>query len=236
MKSSEEVSMRLNFKFMALIMFFVLFASFPWAFQPYQEHEHQQPLPDRHRDRWYWQMPHRIIDEAGIKPGMSVADVGAGDGYFTFRLAERVGPHGRVYANDIDNRALQVVRDKCREEDIRNITVILGKEDDPLLPEKSIDIILMVNVIHLVKNPSLFLKNIEKCLKPGGTLVIVQWDAEKMDSEMQEEQWDPVDRARYTLRTNLRKIYDADFEVVQIKEFLPMQKIYICQYKRFKHM
>lgn len=226
--------MRLNFKSMALIMFFILFASFPWAFQPYQEHEHQQPLPDRHRDRWYWQMPHRIMDEAGIKPGMTVADVGAGDGYFTFRLAERVGSHGRVYANDIDNRALQVVRDKCSEEDIRNITVVLGKEDDPLLPEKSMDVVLMVNVIHLVKNPSLFLKKIEKSLKPGGTLVIVQWDAEKMDSEMQPEQWDPEDRERYTLRTNLRKIYDADFEVVRIKEFLPMQRIYICQYKEYK--
>ncbi len=226
--------MRMNFKSLALMMFFILFASFPWAFQPYQEHEHQQPLPDRHRDRWYWQIPHRVIDEAGIKPGMTVADVGAGDGYFTFRLAERVGPDGRVYANDIDNRALQVVRDKCSEEDIRNVTVILGKEDDPLLPEKSIDIVLMVNVIHLVKNPTLFLKNIEKCLKPSGTLVIVQWDAEKMDSEMQEERWDPADRERYTLRTNLRKIYDADFEVVQIKEFLPMQKMFICRYKEFK--
>ncbi len=134
--------MRMNFKSLALLMFFVLFASFPWAFQPYQEHEHQQPLPDRHRDRWYWQMPYRIIDEAGIQPGMTVADVGAGDGYFTFRLAERVGPDGRVYANDIDNRALQVVRDKCREEDIRNVAVIFGKEDDPLLPEKSMDIVL----------------------------------------------------------------------------------------------
>ncbi len=224
--------MRMRFKSLAWIMFFILFASFPWAFQPYQEHEHQQPLPDRHRDRWYWQMPHRVIDEAGIKPGMTVADVGAGDGYFTFRLAERVGPEGRVYANDIDNRALQVVRDKCSEEDIRNITVILGKEDDPLLPEKSMDVVLMVNVIHLVKNPTLFLKKIDKSLKPGGTLVIVQWDAEKMDSEMQPERWDPVDRARYTLRTNLRKIYDADFEVVWIKEFLPMQRVYICQYKR----
>lgn len=228
--------MRMNFKSLTLMMVFVLSTSLLWAFQPYQEHKHEQTLPDRHRDRWYWQMPYRVIEEAGIKPGMTVGDVGAGDGYFTFRLAERIGPDGRVYANDIDNRALQVVRDKCREEDIRNITVILGKEDDPLLPEKSLDIVLMVNVIHLVKNPSLFLKNIEKCLKPGGTLVIVQWDAEKMDAEMQGDKWDPVDRERYTLRTNLRTIYDANFEVVQIKEFLPMQRIYICQYKRLKHM
>jgi ubiquinone/menaquinone biosynthesis C-methylase UbiE len=167
------------------------------------------------------------MDEIGVKEGMTVADVGAGDGYFTFHLAERVGNDGKVFACDIDNRALQVIRNKCAEKGIQNISVILGKEDDPLIPQKSVDIILMVNVIHLLANASDYLKKLQQNLKANGSLVIVQWDAEKMDSES--KGWDPDDRALHTLRANLRRIYDADFEVVQIEEFLPMQLIYVCQ-------
>jgi ubiquinone/menaquinone biosynthesis C-methylase UbiE len=197
-----------------------------------QEHEHEQRQTDRHRNRWHWQMPSRVMDEIGVKEGMIVADVGAGDGYFTFRLAERVGISGKVIASDIDDRSLQVIRDRCAENGTQNVSVILGDPDDPLLPQKSVDMILMVNVIHLIENPSEYLHNLAKCLKPDGDLVIVQWDAEKMDSES--IGWDADDRAKYTLRTNLRYIYDGDFEVVQIKDFLPMQLIYICQPSKSK--
>jgi ubiquinone/menaquinone biosynthesis C-methylase UbiE len=172
-------------------------------------------------------MPVRVMEEIGVREGMTVADVGAGDGYFTFHMVERVGKSGKILACDIDNRALQVIRDKCSERGIKNISVILGKEDDPLIPQKSVDIVLMVNVIHLIENPSDYLKKLEQNLKLGGSLVIVQWDAEKMDSES--KGWDADDRAKYTLRTTLRHIYGGDFEVVQIKNFLPMQRIYICK-------
>ena len=177
-------------------------------------------------------MPVRVMDEIGVKAGKTVADVGAGDGYFTFHLAERVGNSGKVLACDIDNRALQVIRDRCAERGIKNISVILGKEDDPLIPQKSVDIVLMVNTIHLIENPSDYLKKLQLSLKPNGSLVIVQWDAEKMDYES--KGWDADDRAKYTLRANLRHIYDGDFEVVQIKDFLPMQLIYICQPSTYK--
>lgn len=200
--------------------------------QQEKEHQHEQQQTDRHRNRWHWQMPIRVMDEIGVKTGMTVVDVGAGDGYFTFHLAERVGNGGKVLACDIDNRALQVIRDKCTEKGIQNITVILGKEDDPLIPQKSVDIILMVNVIHLIKNPADYLKKLGQNLKPNGYLAIVQWDAEKMDSESKD--WDADDRAKYTLRANLRHIYDGDFEVIQIKNFLPMQLIYICQPSTYK--
>ena len=196
-----------------------------------QEHEHEQ-REDRHRNRWYWQMPVRVMDEIGVKEGMTVADVGAGDGYFTFPLGERVGNSGKVLACDIDDRALQVIRDKCTKRGIQNISVMLGKEDDPLIPQKIVDIILMVNTIHLIQNPSDYLKKLGESLNHGGSLVIVQWDADKMDSESTD--WDADDRAKYTLRTNLRHIYDGDFEVVQIKDFLPMQRIYICKPSTYK--
>ena len=96
-----------------------------------QENQHEQRREERNRNRWHWQMPVRVMDEIGVKAGMMVADVGAGEGYFSFHLAERIGNNGNVYANDIDNNALQVIRDRCERENIQNISVILGKKDDP---------------------------------------------------------------------------------------------------------
>jgi ubiquinone/menaquinone biosynthesis C-methylase UbiE len=204
----------------------VLGASAQQSHQHEQDERNQIRREEQTRNRWQWQMPHRVMDELGITEGMVVGDVGAGDGYFAFRLTDRVGGAGKVYASDIDNRALQVIRDKCRAENITNLSVILGTETDPKLPEQSLDKILMVNVIHLVDNLTPFLKNVAKSLKPEASLVIVQWDEEKMGKEQKD--WDPADRAKYSLRTNLRMIYGAGFEVTRILDFLPLQKIYIC--------
>jgi SAM-dependent methyltransferase len=215
-----------RYRHLAQVMMLILLASGPiWAQQSH-EHEEEERQPDRHRDRWYWQMPLRVMNEIGIAEGKIVADVGAGDGYFTFQLADRVGQEGKVYASDIDDRALQVIRDRCKKEDIKNISVIQGKGDDPLLPEGALDLVLMVNVIHLVEDKDTFLNSIKRSLKPEGVLVIVQWDAEKMDPEA--PGWDPENRALFTLRTNLGHIYGAGYEVLDIKTFLPMQNIYIC--------
>ena len=197
-----------------------------WAQQTHQ-HGEEPSAASRDRNRWQWQLPNLVLREIGVKPGMTVADVGAGDGYFTFLMADVVGPNGRVYANDIDDRGLQAIRDRSREDGIKNITVVMGTQDDVLLPEKQMDIVLMVNVIHQVKNPAAFFKTVARSLKPGAMVAIVQWDAAKMDSETPED-WGP-DRDNYTLRTNLRTIYDAGFEVVEILDFLPVQRIFLCQ-------
>lgn len=207
-------------------IFGLLLIFIPLQGQQSHDHKHEKTRVDRHRDRWYWQMPNKVMNEIGVKPGMVVADIGAGDGYFIFQLSERVGKDGRVYANDVDDNALQVIRDRCNKDEIKNVTVVLGKEDNPLLPEKSIDLALMVNVIHLVKDSAMFLKNIKSCLAHDGRLVIVQWDAEKMDPEM--PGWDLENRMLFTQQTIVRRIYRANYEVVQIKTFLPMQNIYIC--------
>ena len=110
---------------------------------------------------------------------MVVVDIGAGEGYFTFRIARRVGQNGMVYANDINTKLLYILDERRKQERVENITTILGKPDDPLLPEKKIDIALLVNLVHLLDKPIVFLKNIRSCFKPGGTLILVQWDAEK---------------------------------------------------------
>jgi ubiquinone/menaquinone biosynthesis C-methylase UbiE len=182
--------------------------------------------PDRDRDRLYWQLPERLMDEAGIRPGLTVADVGAGDGYFTFRLARRVGPAGRVFATDIDDKALQAIRDGLSTQGVANVTVVLGAPADVRLPEGRIDVALMVNVLHLVKEPAPFLASVARSLKPGGTLVVVGWDAHKMAPEL--PGWG-ADRERHTLRAYLRTLYGAGFEVVAVKDFLPMQHMLVCQ-------
>jgi ubiquinone/menaquinone biosynthesis C-methylase UbiE len=168
------------------------------------------------------------MEEIGVRPGMRVADVGAGDGYFTLLLAEAVGASGEVFASDIDADALHVLEERRDSVEAQNIHIILGTEDDPLLPDSSIDLVLIVNTIHLVENPTAFLENVRRSVKPSGMVVFVQWSAEKMDSEAGDE-WDATDRARYTLRTTLRTIYDGGLEVVRLLDFLPMQGIYICQ-------
>jgi len=191
-----------------------------------QHREHRQDS-DPHRDRLYWQMPLRVMQEVGVKPGMRVADVGAGDGYFTLRLAVAVGASGVVFASDVDADALHVLEERRDSADAQNVQIIRGTEDDPLLPDSTIDLVLIVNTIHLVDNPTVFLGNVRRSLKPGGRIVFVQWSAEKLDSEA--VGWDATDRAKFTLRKTLRTINDGELEVVRILDFLPMQNIYVCE-------
>jgi len=214
-----------------MLVFLLPSAAFLWQ---EQEHEHAHSSLQQYEERlqryavrMYWQMPLRVMDELGIGPGMSVADVGAGIGYFTLKLSERVGETGRIYASDIDENALAFLDGRRKEEDLENITIIHGREENPLIPEASVDLVLIVNTIQFVKEKSVFLNNIRGCLKENGKLVFVQWDAAKMDSES--PGWNSEDREKYTMRTMLKMIYDADYEVLEIKDFLPMQLIYICQ-------
>jgi len=220
----------------SMMAFFIIFLVMPSSGIRGQNQAHSHNETGRARfeeqmkadeNRWHWQMPQRVMDELGIGKGMRVADVGAGIGYFSLMLSARVGAAGIVYASDIDENALAVLNERGRERGVKNIVTIRGKDDDPLLPNASVDLVLIVNTIHLVKDKAAFLAHIRPSLKKSGRVVFIQWDAEKMDSES--SGWDPQDRERYTLRTMLRTIYDADYEVIAIKDFLPMQLITICQ-------
>ncbi len=177
-------------------------------------------------ERLYWQLPRKVLMELGVREGMVVADVGAGDGYFTIPLSKKVGEKGTVYASDIDREALKRCAEKCKWQGILNVHIIFGTEDDPSLPEKSCDLILIVNTLHLVRNPGVFFKNLVRGLSANGKLAIVQWAAEKMEGEV--PLWDPKDRERYSMKTILKMITTSGFEVEGIMDFLPVQNIYIC--------
>jgi ubiquinone/menaquinone biosynthesis C-methylase UbiE len=195
--------------------------------QSHQDHSKaEEKRASDHSERLYWQLPMKVLAELGIREGMVVADVGAGDGYFTLPLLKKIGEKGTAYASDIDREALKRCAEKCKSEGISNVHIIVGTEDDPSLPEKSCELILMVNTIHLVRNPGVFFKNLARGLSANGKIAIVQWAAEKMEGEM--PGWDPKDRDRYSMRTILRMIYSSGLEVVDIMDFLPVQNIYIC--------
>lgn len=123
------------------------------------------------------------MDIAGVKSGMIVGEVGAGRGYLTFPLAERVGPSGKVYANDISRYSLSRIESRMENEGINNIKIILGEIEDPLFPEKNLDLIIMVYVFHHLQEPVAFFNNIKKYIKPDTPVVIVERDTERDPDE-----------------------------------------------------
>ena len=114
-----------------------------------------------------------IMERAGIRPGMTVADIGAGEGYYTVRLAKRVGPSGRVLAQDIMAEVIDALGQRVNREHWDNVSVKLGTPDDPRLPANSFDRIMMVHMYHEIEEPYAFLWNLRPALKPDGEVIVV---------------------------------------------------------------
>ena len=122
--------------------------------------------------------PERVMDAIGIRPGMVIGEAGAGRGYFTFKLARRVGEAGRIYANDIDEDALGHVRKRCQGEGVRNVETVVGQVDDPRFPTRALDLVMMVYALHDFAHPAVFLQNLKAYLKPDGRVVILDQNPE----------------------------------------------------------
>lgn len=114
-----------------------------------------------------------VMNRAEIRPGMTVADIGAGEGYYTVRLAQRVGARGRVLAQDIIPEVRDALADRVARERLDNVSVRLGAPDDPKLPENSFDRILMVHMYHEIGEPYAFLWHLRPSLRPGGLVIVV---------------------------------------------------------------
>jgi ubiquinone/menaquinone biosynthesis C-methylase UbiE len=117
-----------------------------------------------------------VMDLAAINPGTTVADIGAGEGYYTIRLSERVGPKGRVLAQDIDPKAIQNLGQRVERERLDNVSIRTGAPEDPKLPANSFDRIFMVHMYHEVGEPYAFLWHLRPALKPGGQVIVVDVD------------------------------------------------------------
>ena len=115
----------------------------------------------------------RVMDMLAIKPGKTVADVGAGSGWFTVRAARRVTDKGTVYAVDINPEAIDYINRRAQREKLHNVKTVLGREDDPLLPAESIDAVLLLKTYHEVAKPVDLLSNLRQSLKPGAQVGII---------------------------------------------------------------
>jgi predicted methyltransferase len=134
-------------------------------------------------DREQWQHPDQIMDVLQIADGSVVADLGAGGGWFTVRIARRVGPFGRVYAEDVQPQMIELIKGTLQRERLSNVTTVLGSATDPRLPPSSIDAALIVDSYHEMeleeggthRDPVTLLKNIARALKLQGRLGIVDF-------------------------------------------------------------
>lgn len=117
-----------------------------------------------------------VMDLAEIEPGTTVADLGAGEGYYTVRLAKRVGEEGRVLAQDIDEGALERLGNRVEKERLDNVSIKLGAGDDPRLPENSFDRIFLIHMYHEVQEPYAFLHRMWPALNEGGQVIVVDVD------------------------------------------------------------
>ncbi|HLJ46529.1 MAG TPA: class I SAM-dependent methyltransferase [Bryobacteraceae bacterium] len=124
------------------------------------------------------EQPDEALDLIGIQKGMVVADVGAGTGFISLKIAERVGPTGKVYANDIQPEMLDRLRQNAKRANVTNVETVLGSETDPKLPAGKIDLIIMVDVYHEFARPQEMLDNMRAALKPDGRLVFLEYKKE----------------------------------------------------------
>jgi ubiquinone/menaquinone biosynthesis C-methylase UbiE len=157
-------------------------------------------------DRDEWQQPEAVIALLDIGPGDRVADLGAGSGYFSFRLAEAVGPSGHVYAVDVDGDMLEYLAEKSRERGAANLTVVKGEPDDPKLPDGEIDLVFVSDTYHHLEDRPAYFRRLLTDLAPNGRVAIVEYDGrsgmastlghftppEEIAREMREAGYEPI--------------------------------------------
>jgi SAM-dependent methyltransferase len=171
-------------------------------------------LEDPARARW--QRPTRLIRALSLRPGQTVAEIGAGSGYLARRLARAVGPRGRVYAVDAEPRMLPVLIERLRRARIGNVTPVLGRDADPLLPSRSCDLVLVVNTYHHFPGGPRYLRRLRRLLRPGGRLVNV-------DFHRRETPVGPPLERRVAREAFLRDASRAGLRLVRESTFLPYQ-------------
>ena len=143
--------------------------------------------------------PSKAIPALKIRQGQTVADIGAGSGYYTTRLAEAVGPRGRVYATDVQPEMLALIRKKVDARSLTNVTLVSGTETDAHLPSDSIDLALMVDVYHELAQPQAILRSLMRALRPDGRLVLIEFRKESAFVPIREEHKMSIREARLEL-------------------------------------
>ena len=168
------------------------------------------------------EQPDAMLDALKIKPGSTVADVGAGVGFTSVRISKRVGPKGTVLATDIQPEMLTKLRSNTKALGITNVKPILATAADVKLPEGAVDLAIMVDVYHECTDPAAVLKGIRKALKPGGRLVLIEFKAEDPDVPIKPEH-------KMTLAQVRKEVEPQGYTFKEAQDFLPWQHIIIFE-------
>jgi ubiquinone/menaquinone biosynthesis C-methylase UbiE len=168
--------------------------------------------------------PSRAIELLKFQKGMTVADVGAGSGYYALRIAEIVGPSGKVYANDIQPEMLSILKRRLRQTKLANVEPILGTEQDPKLPSNSCDAILLVDVYHEFSKPQEMLQKLKEALKDDGRLILLEYRKEDPYVPIRPEHKMSVKEAKL-------EVEGEGFTLQKVMEDLPWQHILIFKKK-----
>lgn len=162
--------------------------------------------------------PEEMLEQLKVEPGMTVCDMGCGDGYYTIELARRVGPTGKVIAVDIQPEMLQELSRRCERNNLKNVEMVLGLPHDPKLPKAQIDVILMVDVYHEFSNPIEMLASMRQSLKSDGRIALVEFRGE--DPQV------PIKPEHKMTKQQILKEYEAnEFRLVSQYDRLPWQHL-----------
>jgi ubiquinone/menaquinone biosynthesis C-methylase UbiE len=177
----------------------------PWLERPEREAE---------------EAPTRAITALQLRSGQTVADIGAGSGYYTMLLSAAVGPRGRVYATDIQPEMLALIRQKVEKRRLSNIELLLGTATESRLPDGAIDLALMVDVYHELSQPQAFLQSLKRAFKPDGRLVLIEFRKEDASVPIRPEHKMSVREARMELEAE-------DYRFERVLDVLPWQHILV---------
>jgi ubiquinone/menaquinone biosynthesis C-methylase UbiE len=172
------------------------------------EHKWLRHLDEKERRNW--QNPEVILEEAGVKPGITFMDIGCGQGFFAIPAARLIGPTGKVYGLDIDDTGIKQLWEKAAAEGLTNLELVSGAAEDALICSGCADIIFLGTVLHDFKNPSKVLENARKMIKRGGRLVNLDWKKENMSLG-------PPQAIRFDEATASRLITSSGFEIESVK-------------------
>jgi ubiquinone/menaquinone biosynthesis C-methylase UbiE len=212
-------------KFRALAFVLLVLVATGWS----QTQVRRQPAPVMSVEGADWltrperiqeEDPDRMLSALDIKKGSVVADIGAGVGYHVWRLAEIVGPTGKVIGEDIQDPMIRLLKKNIDDRKLKNVEIVLGTPTDPKLPAKALDLVLMVDVYHEFSEPATMMKHIQNALKPDGRVVLVEFRKEDPRVPIQPLHKMSVEEVRSELEP-------LGFKFQRSLEFLPWQHILI---------
>jgi precorrin-6B methylase 2 len=168
------------------------------------------------------EQPQLVIDALDIKPGQTIADLGAGSGYFSFRIAPLVGPTGKVLAIDIEPTMLDTIAQRASREHVTNITTVRSSARDPNLAPHSVDLLFMVDVYHELEYPYEVMTKVRAALKPGGRVALVEYRAEDPEVMIKAVH-------KMSERQVRREMQAAGFKHVKTVRTLPLQHLIVFE-------